>query len=755
MKRKLSLPQMLKSTKSCGSHVPAAILFMILLALSPSPFALSQIPQGFNYQAIARDAVSGNPITDPVDIKIAILAADASTIIREEQFLAVDPDEHGLFSLVIGQGTWLSGLANFSDIDWTITPKYIRTSIYYDGGWKVLDPAQLWSVPYAHHSKSSAQWISTGNDIYRASGKVGINTPSPAAALDVNGGGNFSGAIVPGWIEMNANSTGNRFSGIDFHGDDTYTDFSLRIIRNNTGADAYSRIWHRGLGQLQILTNEAAPIDLLTAGSQRLRVASDGKIGIGTTSPAYLLDVYGEVTSRSTNSFRLRQSTYSTILRNDNTDFYMLLTNSGDPDGIWNSFRPFRINLGTGLVSLGSGALTVQNGGNVGIGNSNPSGKMVIQPSSSWSDELPLFEVKNKYGIPVFAVFNNGVKINIEHDPDGIKGPKGGFAIGGYDYTKGGTVTLMNITPDSIRFNINNEASKGPKGGFAIGGFDYNKGNINEDFMYITPLQSSAGQYNTTIGYLAGNSILNGNYNTFIGTNAGKANTSGYSNVFIGYDTGTKTESGGHNVAIGTQAMFQNTLGTFNVALGYNAGYGNTVGDGNIFLGQYAGYSETGSNKLYIGTSNTIYGDLITNNVVINGKYNPNNRRFFVNGPAGGSSAWYNDSDERLKRDIISIPDALNKVLNLRGVNFYWKDPQEGMGSLQMGFIGQEAEKVIPEVVTADSDHYSMQYAPITALLVEAMKEQNKIIVSQQQQINQLSGLIIEMRSEIASLRSQ
>jgi hypothetical protein len=82
----------------------------------------------------------------------------------------------------------------------------------------------------------------------------------------------------------------------------------------------------------------------------------------------------------------------------------------------------------------------------------------------------------------------------------------------------------------------------------------------------------------------------------------------------------------------------------------------------------------------------------------------------------------------RLKTNIVTIPNALSKVLNLRGVNFVWKDST--MKRTQMGFIAQEAEKVIPEVVnySKEDDKYTMQYAPVTALLVEAMKEQQKTI---------------------------
>ena len=51
-------------------------------------------------------------------------------------------------------------------------------------------------------------------------------------------------------VEIGGNATGNRYSFIDLHGDDTYTDFSLRIIRGNSGANAESQIVHQGTGTL-------------------------------------------------------------------------------------------------------------------------------------------------------------------------------------------------------------------------------------------------------------------------------------------------------------------------------------------------------------------------------------------------------------------------------------------------------------------------------------------------------------------------
>ena len=98
-----------------------------------------------------------------------------------------------------------------------------------------------------------------------------------------------------------------------------------------------------------------------------------------------------------------------------------------------------------------------------------------------------------------------------------------------------------------------------------------------------------------------------------------------------------------------------------------------------------------------------------------------------VNGNVKATSFYYS-SDERLKKDITTLSGALAKVLNLRGVQFKWKN---GDQNENIGFIAQEVEKVIPQVVRDGSDGLkSVEYGNIVPLLVEAMKEQQKEIES-------------------------
>jgi hypothetical protein len=82
-------------------------------------------------------------------------------------------------------------------------------------------------------------------------------------------------------------------------------------------------------------------------------------------------------------------------------------------------------------------------------------------------------------------------------------------------------------------------------------------------------------------------------------------------------------------------------------------------------------------------------------------------------------------SDVRLKENIMPLQNSLEKVMELKGISFTWKaDPNK---KVSIGFIAQEFEKVIPELVfTNEVDGYKgINYAEVSAVLVEAMKELN------------------------------
>ena len=77
-------------------------------------------------------------------------------------------------------------------------------------------------------------------------------------------------------------------------------------------------------------------------------------------------------------------------------------------------------------------------------------------------------------------------------------------------------------------------------------------------------------------------------------------------------------------------------------------------------------------------------------------------------------------SDERLKKDIVTIEGALDKTKALRGVEF----TRIADDSRSIGVVAQELEAILPELVLTDDEGMkSVNYAQITGLLIEAVKE--------------------------------
>jgi hypothetical protein len=105
------------------------------------------------------------------------------------------------------------------------------------------------------------------------------------------------------------------------------------------------------------------------------------------------------------------------------------------------------------------------------------------------------------------------------------------------------------------------------------------------------------------------------------------------------------------------------------------------------------------------------------------------------------ADAWTTYSSRRWKRDIEPIDGSLDKVMNLRGVSFEWKDN----GKEDIGLIAEEVAEVIPEVVAYEEngiDAQSVDYSRLVALLIEATKEQQKEIEELKTEISEIKDQI-------------
>jgi trimeric autotransporter adhesin len=323
---------------------------------------------------------------------------------------------------------------------------------------------------------------------------------------------------------------------------------------------------------------------------------------------------------------------------------------------------------------------------------------------------------------------------------------------GGIKFPDGKTQTTAAVTGSSITTLGSSAGSLGNNNSF-IGTWAGHTNIDGHENTFVGGQSGNAndhGSENSFFGYSSGNFNKGGNRNTFIGIYSGYSNTSGSANTSLGYESGNTNSTGNYNTSIGAQAGNNNT-GSNNVFLGYQTGYYNT-GSNNIFIGYQSGLHANGSNKLYIDNCNLgstncdmplIYGEFDTRNVNINGTLT--------------MTAVLSPSDIRYKKNVEPLVSSLDKVMKLAGVSYEWKvDEHPGRGfdeGRALGLIAQDVEAVVPEVVRTDSKGYkSLAYDKLVPVLIEAIKEQQKIVDDQKMTLHDQKHMIDEQNTAIQRL---
>ena len=118
----------------------------------------------------------------------------------------------------------------------------------------------------------------------------------------------------------------------------------------------------------------------------------------------------------------------------------------------------------------------------------------------------------------------------------------------------------------------------------------------------------------------------------------------------------------------------------------------------------------------------------------------------------------HSSSDRRFKKNITGIESALEKVLSIEGVTYDFRQedfPNRNFPQgQQVGFIAQNVESVLPEVVITNGDGYkAVDYAKITALLNEAIKEQQAQIDLLKKELIASDNLNASLADEIMAIK--
>jgi len=145
------------------------LLTLLSVLFCAITFAQS-VPQGINYQAVARDASGAVLMNQALTIRFSVIADIADTTntgISWQETHTVTTNDYGLFTSIIGNNT-TTGLgfsATFEVIDWGASNHLLKVEVDYGGGFVDMGTTAFMSVPYALYSAAGSSTSTCGLSI--------------------------------------------------------------------------------------------------------------------------------------------------------------------------------------------------------------------------------------------------------------------------------------------------------------------------------------------------------------------------------------------------------------------------------------------------------------------------------------------------------------------------------------------------------------------------------------------------------------
>jgi hypothetical protein len=509
---------------------------------------------GINYAA--RNNIVKNNYTNANNLSVMTKVGQPSSIINVESGLYgiagdITFQQLGVpkYGIMFSDGSFQNAAVTSTDSYWVeFLPQTSPATIYYTGR------------------------VIVGADPYSTAGSIESDVK-----LAVNGGTAIHGNLYVGNGDTSS-------AGVIFVTDNTDINTSkatLRIVADRTTEANYIQ---SGINADIGSTADLYFTGISATGTEWMVIKSDGKVGIGTTEPAYTLDVSG--------NFRV------------NTDALINGLTVGTGGGNLLANTVFGVNAlnkntdGINNVALGYQALYSDVSGNY---NTAVGFETLYSNTSSSNTALGLRALRNNTtGSENVAIGRRALFCSNSSNPDTTTGTGIGnqnVAVGNYSLYMNQS-SSYNVAIGNYAMYSYNETANGV-GNTAIGnGAMYS----NVIGLYCTAVGYQASYYqtgggNTSLGFKAlwgSSGISTGGSNCAVGDSALTSNTAGNNNTSIGYHSLEKNTTGNGNIAIGNDSLHSNEFGSFNIAVGTTAMYKYTAYDtayANTAIGHAAMYS--------------------------------------------------------------------------------------------------------------------------------------------------------------------
>jgi uncharacterized protein (TIGR02145 family) len=417
----------------------------VILALTTGVFA--QSPQRMSYQAVVRNTGGVLQANQAVGMKISILQGSATGTPVYVETHTTTTNGNGLATIEIGGGTIVTG--TFAGINWSGGTYFIKTETDPAGGtnYTITGTSQILSVPYALYAKTAktADYNDLTNKPLLFDGTWTSLTGKPSFATVATSGSYNDLTNKPTLFDGTWTNITGKPSTLTGYG---ITDaMSISHAANNITSSNINN-WNSAYGWGNHASAGYVPGSrTITINGNTLNLSANNTWNVGTvtsvgmTLPGIFTVSGSPVTSIGTLTASLASQTANLIFASPNgtagTPVFRALTNADIPNLDW------------GKITTGKPSTLAGYGINDAVNKSeNQTITGVKTFKGTTSDmEAPLFEVKNKDGQTIFAVYNEGVRIWVA---DGAKGTKGGFAVQGFDMK----TDYMVIKPDSANFYV-------------------------------------------------------------------------------------------------------------------------------------------------------------------------------------------------------------------------------------------------------------------------------------------------------------
>ncbi len=405
-------------------------ILLILMVLISIKVTHAQVPNQFNYQAVARNSQGQSIPNANIRTRFTILDGSATGTNVYSEVRLLTTNQLGLFTAAIGGIGATNITGNFATIDWSTGKKFIKVEVDPLGGtnFLALGSTEMLSVPYALYAVNGKvgpagppNVLNVGNVVTGATGTPASATitgtsPSQTINLVLPTGANGKISLVKTTAEVagvNCAVGGTKIeAGIDNNGNNTLDAAevtNISYVCNGDVNNTWKTTGNAGTTAANFIgTTDNNPFTIKTNNADAIKILPNGNVGIGTNTPTKgKLEISNATGGNTVAAFGTDgtgisiQRNWPTIGFNQYRDNSNVARYMGNGKASWLYYEPTGGSFGwdvydaTGtadhaITTIGTRALTILNNGNIGIRSGGGAASLVVERQGNISGSAML-----------------------------------------------------------------------------------------------------------------------------------------------------------------------------------------------------------------------------------------------------------------------------------------------------------------------------------------------------------------------------